>query len=118
MVTSVVCRPRRTVRRTHNTFTSRWFNRIQVPGQQWSRFEPLGFAHLQIQLALSDVTLSLNAAAKTIKCLQIAAGAIYSDKNHNWTAIYNAKIQALESIVNEAGGMWLLITRNMTLKDC
>jgi hypothetical protein len=46
--------------RTHNAFTSRWFNRIQFPGQQWSKFEPLGFAHLQIQLALSDVTLSLN----------------------------------------------------------
>ncbi|WP_334473402.1 DEAD/DEAH box helicase [Arsenophonus sp. PmNCSU2021_1] len=142
--------------RTHNAFMSRWFNRIQLPGQQWSRFEPLGFANLQIQLALSDVTLALNAAdwfnieepihnvinvelpakarahyqamekelflelgdseiealnaaAKTIKCLQIAAGAIYSDDNHNWTVIHDAKIQALESIVNEAGGMPVMV---------
>ncbi|HGJ5883967.1 MAG TPA: ATP-dependent helicase, partial [Arsenophonus sp.] len=126
------------------------------PGQQWSKFEPLGFANLQIQAALRDVTLSLNAAdwfdieepihnvinitlpvkarahyqamekelflelgdsaiealnaaAKTIKCLQIAAGAIYSDDNHNWTEIHDAKIQALESIVNEAGGMPVLV---------
>ncbi|WP_422389274.1 SNF2-related protein [Arsenophonus endosymbiont of Crataerina pallida] len=142
--------------RTHNAFTSRWFNRIQFPGQQWSRFAPLGFAHLQIQLALSDVTLSLNAAdwfdidepvhnvinvelpakarahyqamekelflelgesaiealnaaAKTIKCLQIASGAIYSDDNRNWTAIHDVKIQALESIVNESGGTPVLV---------
>uniref|UniRef100_A0A3B0M1L1 Helicase C-terminal domain-containing protein n=1 Tax=Arsenophonus endosymbiont of Trialeurodes vaporariorum TaxID=235567 RepID=A0A3B0M1L1_9GAMM len=64
----------------------------------------------ELFLELADSAIeALNAAAKTIKCLQIAAGAIYSDDNHNWTVINDVKIQALESIVNEAVGMPVLV---------
>lgn len=44
---------------------------------------------------------AMNAAAKTMKCLQMANGAVYTDENKNWHAVHNAKIEALESIINE-----------------
>lgn len=142
--------------RTYNAFTSRWFNNIQFPGQQWSKLEPWPFAQEQMQEALRDVTISLdaadwfdikepihniiklelpakarkqyqemekemflelehegiealNAAAKTVKCLQIASGAIYTDDSKNWVELHDAKIQALESIISESGGMPILV---------
>lgn len=51
-----------------------------------------------------------NAASKSLKCLQIASGAIYTDDKKNWTEIHDLKIQALESIVNEAAGMPILVS--------
>ncbi|MEY0543950.1 SNF2-related protein [Providencia rettgeri] len=142
--------------RTYSAFTSRWFNNIQFPGQQWSKLEPWPFAQEQMQDALRDVTISLdaadwfdiedpihniiklelptkarkqyqemekemflelehegiealNAAAKTVKCLQIASGAIYTDDSKNWVELHDAKIQALESIISESGGMPILV---------
>lgn len=142
--------------RTYSAFTSRWFNNIQFPGQQWSKLEPWPFAQEQMQEALRDVTISLdaadwfdieepihniiklelptkarkqyqemekemflelehegiealNAAAKTVKCLQIASGAIYTDDSKNWVELHDAKIQALESIISESGGMPILV---------
>lgn len=142
--------------RTFGAFTSRWFNHIQFPGQQWSKLEPLPYAQEQMQSALRDVTLSLeaadwfdieepihnilrvqmpakarqqyhemekqmfmeldgvdiqahNAAAKTVKCLQIASGAIYTDDKGTWSEIHDAKLQALESVIAESGGMPVLV---------
>ncbi|HGY1113683.1 SNF2-related protein [Providencia hangzhouensis] len=142
--------------RTYSAFTSRWFNNIQFPGQQWSKLEPWPFSQEQMQDALRDVTISLdaadwfdieepihniiklelptkarkqyqemekemflelehegiealNAAAKTVKCLQIASGAIYTDDSKNWVELHDAKIQALESIISESGGMPILV---------
>nr|ELR5224927.1 DEAD/DEAH box helicase [Providencia rettgeri] len=142
--------------RTYSAFTSRWFNNIQFPGQQWSKLEPWPFAQEQMQDALRDVTISLdaadwfdieepihniiklelptkarkqyqemekemflelehegiealNAAAKTVKCLQIASGSIYTDDSKNWVELHDAKIQALESIISESGGMPILV---------
>lgn len=50
-----------------------------------------------------------NAAAKTIKCLQLANGAIYKDDNKDWAEVHDLKLQALESIINEASGMPVLV---------
>lgn len=52
---------------------------------------------------------ALNAAAKTIKCLQLANGAIYTDDSGAWSPIHDAKLTALESIVEEAAGMPVLV---------
>lgn len=112
--------------RTYGAFTSHWFNSIQFPGQSWAKLEPFAHSQDEIQRALTDVTISLdaagwfdikepihnvirvdmppkarqqyremekemflelngegieapNAAAKTVKCLQIASGAVYTD---------------------------------------
>lgn len=52
---------------------------------------------------------ALNAAAKTMKCLQIANGAAYLEGGVDWKVIHDEKIAALEEIVEEAGGMPVLV---------
>lgn len=50
-----------------------------------------------------------NAAAKTMKCLQAANGAVYTDDNGTWKELHDAKIQALDSIIEEAAGAPVLV---------
>ncbi len=135
--------------RTFGAFTSRWFNNIQFPGQQWSKLAPRPFAQRdvtisldaadwfdieeplhnvirvqmsakarqqyqemekQMFLELDDTDIeALNAAAKTVKCLHIASGAIYTDDKGTWSEILDAKLQALESVIAESGGMSVLV---------
>lgn len=53
---------------------------------------------------------AVNAAAKTIKCLQIASGAIYSDKQINaYEIVHDAKIKALEELHEGIGGKPMLV---------
>lgn len=52
---------------------------------------------------------ALNAASKTIKCLQMASGAIYVDEEGEWRELHDAKVQALESIVAEASGAPVMV---------
>ncbi len=53
---------------------------------------------------------AFNAAARTIKCLQMANGAIYTDdKASQWQTLHDEKLQALEEIVEESGGEPILV---------
>lgn len=52
---------------------------------------------------------ALNAASRTIKCLQIANGAAYVDDSGNWKEVHDAKLQALEDVIEEAAGMPVLV---------
>jgi len=52
---------------------------------------------------------AVNAAVKTSKCLQIAGGAVYTDDEGNWEEVHRAKIDALESVVEEASGAPVLV---------
>lgn len=53
---------------------------------------------------------AFNAAAKSIKCLQVASGAAYIDAHATfWKEIHSEKLSALESIATEAAGESLLI---------
>jgi SNF2 family DNA or RNA helicase len=63
------------------------------------------------QLAEHGVEAS-NAAIKTIKCQQLASGAIYVDDKLHWEEVHTAKIEALESLVEEAGGAPVLVAYN------
>ena len=51
----------------------------------------------------------MNQANKSMKCLQIASGACYVDDQKNWETIHDAKIEALESVINEFAGMPILL---------
>jgi SNF2 family DNA or RNA helicase len=44
-----------------------------------------------------------------MKCLQIANGAIYTDESGAWEEIHRAKIEALDSVIEEANGMPVLV---------
>jgi len=51
-----------------------------------------------------------NAAAKSMKCLQIANGALYvNEGSTEWEEIHDAKIQALDSVIEEANGTPVLV---------
>lgn len=52
---------------------------------------------------------AFNAASKTIKTLQIASGAAYTDDQGTWVTVHDEKLDALESIVEEANGMPILV---------
>jgi len=55
---------------------------------------------------------AFNAAAKTVKCLQLAAGAAYTDDTGKWKETHKVKLEALESIIEEAAGMPVLVAYN------
>ena len=52
---------------------------------------------------------AFNAGVMTAKCHQIANGAIYWDDNGNYEEIHDAKIDALQSVVEEAAGMPVIV---------
>jgi SNF2 family DNA or RNA helicase len=52
---------------------------------------------------------AINAASRTIKCLQLANGAAYVDDDGNWKDVHDEKLHALEDIVEEAAGMPVLV---------
>ena len=54
---------------------------------------------------------AMTAAAKTQKCGQLANGAAYIEDG-SWREVHDAKIQALESIIDEAAGMPVLVAYN------
>ncbi len=63
-----------------------------------------------IELSENTEVEAFNAASKTMKCLQIASGAIYTDEQGNYQAVHDLKIKALESIIEEAAGMPVLVS--------
>lgn len=52
---------------------------------------------------------AFNAAAKTMKCLQAANGAVYTDNEGTWEEVHNAKLEALQSVIEEANGAPVLV---------
>lgn len=52
---------------------------------------------------------AFNAASKTMKCLQLANGAAYVDDKGTWKETHKAKLEALDSILQEASGMPVLV---------
>ena len=73
---------------------------------------------MYLELESGHAVEAFNAASKTIKCLQLASGAIYVDplvadddhpKAKEFKEVHDAKLQALESIISEAGGMPVLV---------
>jgi len=69
----------------------------------YDEFEATMYAELLDQSELEV----FNAAALTNKCLQIANGAVYHGDGYK--PLHNAKLEALESVVNESGGMPVLV---------
>ena len=53
-----------------------------------------------------------NAAVRTQKCLQLANGALYTDEYGSWEAVHDAKLEALDSVIEEANGAPVLVAYN------
>ena len=65
---------------------------------------------LYAQLESDKHVEAFNAASRTVKCLQIASGAIYMEEgNGQYEVVHDAKIQALESVIEESAGAPVLV---------
>jgi len=60
----------------------------------------------------SEGVEAANAAVRTQKCLQMANGALYVDDGGNWEEIHDAKLEALDSVIEEANGAPVLVAYN------
>lgn len=81
---------------------------VRLPARamkQYTRLED----ELIAELDSGAVVEAANAAVATGKCLQAANGALYLDEFGNWEALHDAKLDALESVINEASGSSVLI---------
>ena len=82
--------------------------RVELPGKARDLYRDME-REMFAQIGEHEVE-AFSAAARTIKCLQIANGAAYVDeKAAEWVEVHDAKIQALESIVAEACGAPVLV---------
>jgi hypothetical protein len=83
---------------------------VELPSKARSIYRQMEremYAQLERDLAQGRDVFAVNAAARTSKCLQIANGAVYyheKDESPKWAHIHDEKLDALESIVEEAGG--------------
>ena len=81
--------------------------RIHLPEKARKLYQAM---EKEMFLNISDTDVeALNAASKTVKCLQLANGSIYLDESGKWAEVHDLKLQALESIINEAAGMPVLV---------
>lgn len=82
--------------------------RVELPAKARKAYEDMEkqmFAELESGHELE----AFNAAARTIKCLQLASGAAYVDDKGAWKEVHDQKLQALDEIVEEASGAPVLV---------
>ena len=83
--------------------------RVDLPAAVRAEYKKMAKAALmEIQ---GQKIAAFSAAAKSTKLLQLASGAVYHDEK-KWSWAHDAKLEALESIVNETGGAPLLVAYN------
>lgn len=82
--------------------------RVNLPPAVMKKYHELETT-LFTELMCGTEVEAFNAMALTGKCLQLANGAIYTDDRGAWAHAHDAKIEALESVLAESGGMPLLV---------
>lgn len=80
--------------------------RVELPAKARALYDDME-REMFAQIGEHEVE-AFSAAARTIKCLQIANGAAYVDETE-WVEVHDAKLQALDSIVAEAAGAPVLV---------
>lgn len=76
--------------------------------RKYRQFEKKMFVELKAHTELNATT----AASLSIKCLQFCSGAAYYGENGEWEQIHDAKLDALESIIEETAGANVLVFYN------
>lgn len=83
--------------------------RVELPAKARRLYKEME-REMFLQLSCGTEVEAFNAASKTIKCLQLANGAIYTDDTCSaFVEIHDAKLQALEDVIEEAAGMPVLV---------
>lgn len=87
--------------------------RVSLPQAARARYAELE-AEMYTTIGDGEVE-AFNAASRTIKCLQLANGAVYLNPEEGesasgrWAEVHDAKLQALESLIEEQAGAPLLV---------
>ncbi|MEN9315463.1 MAG: hypothetical protein RIS35_1856 [Pseudomonadota bacterium] len=76
--------------------------------KQYREMERELFTEIATDEGLRNVEV-FNAGSKAQKCLQIASGSIYYDRNGSWAVVHDEKIEALRSIYEETNGESMLV---------
>lgn len=85
------------------------FRRVEVKMPEKARIKYREMERkLYTEIKTYQITAA-NSAVKSNKLLQMANGAVYVNKEHDWEELHTAKLEALESIVAECGGMPILV---------
>lgn len=83
--------------------------RVELPGRAREQYEAME-KEMFLELDCGTQVEAFTAASKTMKCLQLANGAIYTDDTRrNWSEVHDEKIQALDEIIVEAMGAPVLV---------
>jgi len=85
---------------------------VELPDKVRRKYEQFE-RELFMQLEGHDIE-AFNAASRTMKCLQLCNGAVYKQEDKvsdgsPWVVVHDAKIDALEDIIEEAAGMPVLV---------
>lgn len=80
---------------------------IDLPSKARSLYNEME-KRMFVEVADTEVEAA-NAASKSIKCLQLASGALYTDEDGSWVETHDEKILALQEIVDQADGMPVLV---------
>jgi SNF2 family DNA or RNA helicase len=85
--------------------------KVQLPPAARKQYEQMR-KELWTQIVVNGIdedVEAFNAGSLSNKCLQIASGNVYYDRDGSWGAVHDEKIKALESIVEETNGEPLLV---------
>lgn len=81
--------------------------RVELPAKARQLYKDM---EREMFMAIGETEIeAFNAASRTIKCLQLANGAVYTDDQGSWTEVHDAKIQALDSVIEEAARAPVLV---------
>lgn len=85
------------------------FNQIRVdlPPKARRMYDDME-RHMFAELEAAEIE-AVSAATKTMKCLQLANGAAYTDDSGTWETVHDAKLEALDSVIEEANGAPVMV---------
>ncbi len=72
--------------------------------QEYDRMERALWAEME-----AGEVIAVNAADKTGKLLQLASGALYTDRAGSWEDVHSEKLDALQDVIDDAAGMPVLV---------
>ena len=85
--------------------------RVELPGPAMALYRDME-EEMFIELEEGGEVVAANSAVKTMKCLQLANGAVYLEgegSEKQFGEIHKAKLEALDSIIEEANGAPVLV---------
>jgi SNF2 family DNA or RNA helicase len=86
------------------------FNKVEVELPPEARKHYDSMENLLLTSVEEGLVTAANAAAATNKCRQIANGGIYHEGGEEWTQIHDAKVDAVEEIIEELQGKPCLVS--------